>query len=563
MADLANYVKFLRGTPSAYEALTVKDKDTLYFIAGTNQKVGKLYLGDVLVAGNVTDDGTSVLDSLGELTDVNLQGLVSGQVLGYNGTEWVPMNLPEAFEASVMSGATADSAGTAGYVPAPQSGDHVKFLRGDGTWAEVEIPSSTQVFETEIDGGADHITAINTAVGEATPQNGDIAIVKELIASGKRQYTAYVYSDGWKAMDGNYNAENVYFDEDITITTNVGNITVSNGNGTIPAAGKNLKQVFEAMYTKEDLSLSITQPAVSFTLSNSGSASGEVGTAITLPTATLSISGVGSYEYGSKDKAGTSYDKTTTGVTFTNLRAAFGATAASAVEGAYTEKKDVALTSGSVAYTAKDTQVTEPLFLDEEKSYTFSYSATYVNTDEPRKPVTNLGNFIGSDGKSTSDYESGTKAIAGSTKTGSGTWKAKGYRKLFWGYKLAPVADAPNEATDALADPTAITSAQVRALQKNGTSVPTTYTVPAGTKQVYFAFPAGTKSTLSIANKSALGAPVASEKIASTATNAIKVADARGTKEDGTLNGAVAYDLWYVNLDSSFSGEAELELTWA
>lgn len=562
MADLANYVKFLRGTPSAYEALVTKDSNTLYFIAGTNQKVGKLYLGDILVAGNVTEDGDSVLDSLGELIDVNLQGLVSGQVLGYNGTEWVPMNLPEAFKASVMTGASADKAGTEGYVPAPQSGDQNKFLRGDGTWAQVEIPSNTQVFEVEINGGADHAAAITTVVGEATLQNGDVAIVKELIASGKRQYTAYVYADGWKAMDGNYNAENVYFDEDITITTNVGNITVSNGNGSIPAAGKNIKQVFEAMYTKEDETLSITQPSVSFTLSNSGSASGEVGTAVTYPTATLTIGGIGEYEYGCKDKNGTSYGKKETGVTFTSLRAAFGATASSAAEGAYTEQKDVSLTSGSVAYTATATQVTEPLFLDTEKSYTFSYSATYVNADEPRKPVTNLGNFINASGKATANYADGTKAIAGSTKTGSSTWKAKGYRKLFWGYKLTPVAGDPKD-TDALADPTAITSAEVRSLQKNGTTVPTTYTVPAGTKQVYFAFPAGTKTSLSIANKSALSAPVACEKLASTATNAIKVADARGTNADGTLNGAVAYDLWYVNLDSSFSGSAELVLTWA
>lgn len=35
-----------------------------------------------------------------------------------------------------MTGATANSAGSAGYVPAPQAGDDEKFLRGDGTWAE-------------------------------------------------------------------------------------------------------------------------------------------------------------------------------------------------------------------------------------------------------------------------------------------------------------------------------------------------------------------------------------------------------------------------------------------
>lgn len=140
MADmLNNYVKFLRGTPSAYEALTSKDKDTLYFISGVDQKVGKLYLGDILVAGNVTPDGDSIIDSLGELTDVNLKGLTEGQVLGYNGTEWVPMELPNALEASVMIGASVENDGAAGYVPAPKIGDQEKFLRGDGTWAFVPV----------------------------------------------------------------------------------------------------------------------------------------------------------------------------------------------------------------------------------------------------------------------------------------------------------------------------------------------------------------------------------------------------------------------------------------
>lgn len=562
MSDvLNNYVKFLRGTPAAYEALSVKDKDTLYFIVGKDDndnwlKVGKLYLGDILVAGNITADGDSMIDTLGELSDVNIAGALNGQVLGFNGTAWIPMNLPEAFEASVMTGATSTTDGTAGYVPAPKIGEEGKFLRGDGTWATIETSSKTKVYETEIIAGANHETAITTIVGENELQDGDIAIVKELINGKKQEYTAYVYyNNGWRAMDGNYNAENVYFDEDIIITTNVGNIEVENGNGSIPAAGKNLKQVFEAMYTKEDEELAIDTPSVSFSLSNSGAATGEVGSPITLPTATLTISDTGSYEYGSKDSEGNSYSKDDgTGIVFTNLRAAFGGTASDAATDAYEEKKDVSLTSGSVAYTAKNTQVTEPLFLDSAKSYTFSYSATYSNDENPRKPVTNLGNFIGSDGKATPEYEDGTKAIAGTTLTGSSTWKATGYRKWFWGYKLAD---------EALADPTTITSAQVRSLQKNGTSAPSSYTVPANTKQVYFVFPAGKKSTLSIANKSALGAPVACEKKASF----VQVADYRGTTKneagEDVVNNPVAYDLWFVNLDSSFSGSAELTLTWA
>ena len=139
---LANYVKFLRGTPTAYAALAEKDKDTLYFITAEGQKLGKIYLGEVLVAGNVTAEGDSIIDSLAELIDVDLRGLTNGQVLGYNGTKWVPMDLPKAVAVSVMTGATANTAGAEGLVPMPKAGDEYKFLRGDGTWATVEISTS-------------------------------------------------------------------------------------------------------------------------------------------------------------------------------------------------------------------------------------------------------------------------------------------------------------------------------------------------------------------------------------------------------------------------------------
>ena len=468
------YVKFLKGSIAAYQALEIKDPNTLYFLddpltdeEGNSKgtKTGKLYLGDTLIAGVTTVDGVEIIDALSELSDVSIVGLQDGNVLGFDAKsgKWKPMSLPEACECSVMTGASSTTDGTEGYVPAPKIGDEGKFLRGDGTWATIETSSTTQIFEIEIETGVNHETAIANEVGDTVLQNGDIAIVKELINGNKRQYTSYVYEDeNWKAMDGNYNAENVFFDEDITITQTVGNVTATNGSGSIPAAGKNIRQVFEALWTKEDLTLSIDTPSVSFSLSNSGSASGEVGSALTLPTATLTISDTGSYEYGSKDSEGNSYTKEDgTGVVFTNLRAAYGSKASDAVEGTYVEKKDVSLTSGDVAYTATSTQITEPLFLDGPKSYTFSYSATYKNSENPRKPITNLGNFINSSGESTTEYSEGTLAINQSetnltkTVTGSATWKATGYRKWFWGYMAT---------ADALEDPTQITSAQIRAL---------------------------------------------------------------------------------------------------
>ena len=74
MANLANYVKFLRGTPTAYNNLTVKDSDTLYFVSEKDSTTGKLYLGNVLIAGSLNE--SNLVDYLSELQDVDTSGTV-------------------------------------------------------------------------------------------------------------------------------------------------------------------------------------------------------------------------------------------------------------------------------------------------------------------------------------------------------------------------------------------------------------------------------------------------------------------------------------------------------
>lgn len=147
--------------------------------------------------------------------------------------------------------------------------------------------------------GADHMAAINALAASLELHAGDIAIAKEKIddnTNGKIAYTAYVY-DGtaWKAMDGNYSADNVYFDADLTYTANIGTKTVpSSGSGTISAKGKNVKQVLADILALEK-NPSKTAPAVSFSAQN-GFGTYEIGTKKTLTyTATLSA---GSYTYG-------------------------------------------------------------------------------------------------------------------------------------------------------------------------------------------------------------------------------------------------------------------------
>ena len=49
MPSIPNYVKFQRGSSAAYQQLTRKDDNTLYFVyEADNQETGKLYLGTQL-----------------------------------------------------------------------------------------------------------------------------------------------------------------------------------------------------------------------------------------------------------------------------------------------------------------------------------------------------------------------------------------------------------------------------------------------------------------------------------------------------------------------------------
>ncbi len=147
---LANYVKFRRGTPAQFQALATKDADCLYFISENNAITGLLYLGDKLISGSLTSN-----ISLSDLEDILLSGNISpNSILVYDGEQqkWVNKPFSEVFDDITgslvqMVGATATVDGVAGIVPAPRAGDQEKFLRGDGTWAEVAGLSEIQAQE--------------------------------------------------------------------------------------------------------------------------------------------------------------------------------------------------------------------------------------------------------------------------------------------------------------------------------------------------------------------------------------------------------------------------------
>ena len=147
---LGNYVKFLRGTPTAWDNIDTKDPDTLYFIAAEGAEVGKLYLGEKLIA----DGETAEINSLGELTDVVLSaGIPNGAVLAYDQTRGIwRETLLESILSEIlglMQGATANTNGASGLVPQPMAGQQDLFLRGDGQWADPTTALSQTVSDLD------------------------------------------------------------------------------------------------------------------------------------------------------------------------------------------------------------------------------------------------------------------------------------------------------------------------------------------------------------------------------------------------------------------------------
>ena len=96
--NVPNYVKFMRGTKAAYEALKAANRvsnDILYFIyESEGSSKGELYLGSKLIGGGGAD--LSIPSKLDDLNDVALNSLEERQVLVFNGTQWVNTSLEDA-----------------------------------------------------------------------------------------------------------------------------------------------------------------------------------------------------------------------------------------------------------------------------------------------------------------------------------------------------------------------------------------------------------------------------------------------------------------------------------
>ena len=435
------YVKFLRGTPAAYNNLAAPNEDTLYFISEEGSSTGSLYLGSKLISSHreIQNGATSLAD----LSDVLLTELANDtHLLVYDPSAAAWVN--KTFEDLVFVGTVGSADGAPGLVPAPSKDDADLFLRSDGTWAR---PAANHTILTlENSDSLDHQVLIQNETENVDNISGDIIIIKDLIANGKYEHTAYVYdNDTWQAMSGNYNAENVYFDEDLVTTAAVGNITLTNGQATIAAAGKNLKQVFETIFVTEKNPTN-TKPSVTLTFSNGKAV--EVGTKVT-PSYTASLS-AGSYTYGP-------------------------ATGISATSWTVTDS------DGNSKGNSKDSF--PEITVGDNTNYSITANATY---NAGAIPVTNLGN----------PYTAAQIAAGNATSTKGGL---VGYRNGFYG-----TLENKNALTS---DIIRGLKASGKALAAKEAIV---CDIPVGAYRVIFAYPATLNDLTSITDTNGLGAEILS-----------------------------------------------------
>ena len=186
------YVKFLRGTPTAYNNLSTKDANTLYFVAETNATSGLLYLGTKLISSD-TGGGSGGATSLSQLTDVFFNGeLKNKSFLMYENGAWTNKTALDIVTMILPSfvGATSTNDGIAGLVPAPKAGDQGKFLSGDGTWVAIQgsIPQETL---TTIDNLVTDVTNLQNVVArlDSTALEGRVVFLETSVGTLEQNFT--------------------------------------------------------------------------------------------------------------------------------------------------------------------------------------------------------------------------------------------------------------------------------------------------------------------------------------------------------------------------------------
>lgn len=463
-----NYVRFQRGSQAAYQALVDSnslDSNTLYFIYADKGSTGALYMGEKLISGGDTVFTSAYLDDLADVVVAEAQ-TNSFLVKAENG-DWVAKTLED------VVALIKDNLG--------------------------EVASSAQVFQVERTAEEEDADAIDRIVADTMVSAGDMVIVKYQFVTGKYQHTAYVYDgEAWVAMDGNYDATNVYFSDNFIFTKPIGTVTIpSTGSVEKEAAGKNLVEFFSSLFAEEDLDPDVTQPSVSkLTITNSGSY--EVGTTVN-PSYTVAFED-GKYQYGPEP----------TGVTVSNWKITS------------TNGDDISV---DVTNNSNQTGALTAVNIKEDTSINYSAVATY---SEGVAAKTNLSN------------DSSNKIAAG-TKSKTVNGAVKGYRNSFYG----TLVDKTTE----------LSSSVIRALTPSGKTLKAGDTfaidVAVGAYRTILAVPAGLSISY-VGHREGLNAPLLDEN-----TTKVTVAVDGATEGADTIN----YDVYVWTYANAYATAEHYDVT--
>jgi len=385
----------------------------------------------------------------------------------YNGTEWVTVGADIDIKQSDTNGnIVVDGqemqvyrlpAATAEILGGVKIGNGITIAE-DGT-ISVDVAAHNTI-ECIAQAGRTDIESISANIPEGMVLHaGDTAIVKREIGDGtdKYQYTAYVYDTSdpdnkkWVAMDGNYNASNVYLESDITLAgnyTQVGNLTKSQtGTATFATKGKSVAEALTEIFSKKLQPTTPTLPAVTLTFAQAGAY--EVGSVVS-PAYSASLS-AGSYQYGPA-----------TGIT--------------------AESWEISDTAGNTGDTATGTFA--DVTVADGTNYKITAKATY-----PQGAIAkdNLGG----------DSDPVVRIEAGSATKTSGA--ITGYRNTFYG--------ATNDKAE-------LTNEIIRGLTKSNKALSNgstfTISIPQNAQRVIFAYPATLEDVASVKDVNGLNAEIAS-----------------------------------------------------
>lgn len=359
--------------------------------------------------------------------------------------------------------------------------DTNKFKIGDGAtaWKELAYAGADEtVIKSIINENRDTCSYVDLTAGQedadglatiTAPKQGDTAIVRKAIDDTHKSYTAYVYNGtAWAAMDGNYNADNVYLDMDITMAgnyTQVGNLTkTQNGTATFATKGKSIAAALTDIFSKRLQPGTPTAPAVTLTFGQAKAY--EVGTTVS-PSYSATLS-AGSYTYGPA-----------TGITATSW--------------------EITDTAGNTATTASGSFA--DVIVADDTNYKITAKANY---GEGAVAKDNLG----------SDSSPVVKIAAGSATKTSGA--ITGYRNTFYG-TVTEKAEVTSTIIRGL-------SGKSGAAWANGKSF--TVNIPVGAVRVIFAYPAALQDVSSVKDVNGLNAEIKSAFTKSSVTVAGAGADA-------------------------------------